>query len=389
MVNYFRLYFGFFVLKSLAGALLIISYLTDGALDLTYLFKIPLIGMFMVAVLFHLRGPIRAGWVGWIIAFGGFVAAIRFGLNGDRDMSSALSHVYSALMAVFAVSFGHAFARNHERTGRVFYRAFLALFFVQAVILAAYMYFHYVAGKISYFGFDSDLPLVAAVALGRNNIPWYIAILTIILFSGKRSPMVSALLPGLLLLLNRLRGRQIGAKIAAVLTVVICATGLYCAYDAGLLWRFESMMQNLQLDDEEKMYLATSGRSVEFIGIYEYMNDRPARWIFGAGYGAQYTQETTFRGEDLSFTKHYSHLSLLSLIYLYGLPVGTLLIGTMLYYLVVNFRYVRNTYYLAMMMSFMSAFFGASMLVEPTYWFFLGVNVYMANCPRDASVLTA
>jgi len=389
VVNYFRLYFGFFVLKSLTGALLITSYLTDGTLDLTYLFKIPLVGMFVVAVLFHLRGPIRSGLVGRIIAIGGFVATIRFLLNGERDMAAALSHVYSALMAVFAVSFGHAFALNHERTGGVFYRAFIALFVVQAVILSGYMYFYYVAGKISYFGFDSDLPLVAALALGRNNLPWYIAILAIILFSGKRSPMVSAILPMLLLLLSRSRGRQIATKVAVGLTVMICAAGLYRAYDAGLLWRFESMLQNLQLDDEEKMYLATSGRSVEFIGIYEYMNERPARWIFGAGYGAQYTHETTVRGEALSFTKHYSHLSLLSLIYLYGLPVATLLIGTMFYYLVVNFRYLQNTYYLAMMISFIGALFGASMLVEPTYWFFLGANMYMAKCPRDANVLSA
>lgn len=89
VVNYFRLYFGFFVLKSLIGALLITSYLTDDTLDLTYLFKIPLVGMFVVAVLFHLRGPIRSGLVGRIIAIGGFVATIRFLLNGERDMAAA------------------------------------------------------------------------------------------------------------------------------------------------------------------------------------------------------------------------------------------------------------------------------------------------------------
>jgi hypothetical protein len=42
-----------------------------------------------------------------------------------------------------------------------------------------------------------------------------------------------------------------------------------------------------------------------------------------------------------------------------------------------------------MIMLFMIAFFSTSMLVESTYWFFLDVNVFMANCPRDASVLAA
>ena len=54
-----------------------------------------------------------------------------------------------------------------------------------------------------------------------------------------------------------------------------------------------------------------------------------------------------------------------------------------------NRKLVHNFYYLGMMVTFVGSFFGAGLMVDPVFWFFLGVNAYMAKAGHAVPIAAA
>jgi hypothetical protein len=382
-----KLYRWFWVLtmvKAIAGVFLLLSYLTG--IELLFLFKIPLVGAVAVIFLYHIKGKVFTGFFfKWILLFT-IVSIVMAFYFQNAVTEKTLSHVYTILLAVTGVSFGYSFAKNYNKDlDKTVDKCINGLFWISLIIMFAYYYFYYIAGSITYFGFDSELPLAVAFYLSGGKAGYLLTGLLLIFFSGKRSPLISVALTGLLIVLRNFKITRPRNLLLVIVLFALLFGGISYAYKSGFLWRYEAAV-NVDIEDEESFYVATSGRSAEFIGVLNHMNKEPIRWWLGSGIGGAYYIDI-IRGDYEERFQHYTHLSLLSFIFLFGIPFTAGLVIYIIYLFVRNYKHVTNKYYLALLVTFIGATFGASMFVDPMFWVLLGVNAYMLKAPPDAVIL--
>ncbi len=380
MINYFKAFWFLIVLKAFTGVLLLISYVKG--VDLIFLFKVPLILSILVIIIFHIQFKIYKGFIFYLfLVFTILSVLVSIYFGNDLSMKT-ISHLYGVLMAVFGVSFGRAFAKNYSKKMDYLVDKYIGyLFWVSAGIMVVYYYFYYVAGVIEYFGFDSELPLVIAFFLGLNKRFYTLVSILLLFFSGKRSPLISSLVMVLLLWNKNFRILSPKSFTIAVIIGSMAVGGVWYAYQRDFLWRYESLL-SVDLYNEDSFYIATSGRSAEFVGVYKHMNAEPVRWAVGSGLGGSYFIDI-IRGDYEERYQHYTHLSILSYVFLFGVIFTLLLLTYMFRLFYKNYKYVSNKYYLALVVTFIGAFFGASMLVDPTFWVLLGINSYMVVAGKD------
>lgn len=384
MTKYFQIFWFLMILKAFSGILLIISYLTG--IELLYLFKIPLLGSVMIIFLFHLEFKIFNGFISKLFLFGLFLTSIVAVYFGNSLSTKTLSHLYTFSIAIFGVSFGHSFAKNYTKKIDDLVNKYIDyLFWVSTGIMLIYYYCYYIAGTISYFGFDSELPLVVAFFLGMGRNFYAVVSLLLIFFSGKRSPLISSMVLVIMLSLRNFKiTKPKNLAIAIILTAVV-SLGIMYAYSRDFLWRYENVL-SVDLSDEDSFYIATSGRSAEFMGVLNHMNAAPERWWIGSGLGGSYYIDI-IRGDYEQRYQHYTHLSLLSFVFLFGVPFTILLVGYILNLIIKNYKYIKNKYYMALVITFIGATFGASMFVDPIFWVLLGINSYMAYAEKDSFIV--
>lgn len=384
MISLFRTYWFLVFCKGLAGILLLINYLFN--IDLIFLFKIPLILSTLTILLFHSHKKFYFGFIAslFLIYLGiSILAAIYF---KNIPSFKTLSHLYTIFIAIFGVSFGYFFGKNYSNETDVKVKKYMRwLFWLCFLILFVYFYGHYFSGQIEYFGFDTDLPTSIAFFISQKQFGFVGVSLLLIFFSGKRSPLITTLLISSLYIFKYIKFREPVHIILLALAITLIVSASSYVYNTGLLWRYENIA-SIDTEDEDSFYIATSGRSAEFIGIWDHMNSNPIRWIIGSGLGGAYYIDI-IRGDYVERFQHYSHLSLLSFVFLFGLPFVGFLLIYILGILVKNFKYLNNQYYLGLITFFIASFFGASMLVDSLFWVFLGINIYIVNAPKNALIL--
>jgi hypothetical protein len=259
------------------------------------------------------------------------------------------------------------------------------LFIVSFFVLLFYYYAHFISSKIDYFGFDTELPTSLLFFLGQGQYVFFLFGVLLIVLSGKRAPLISILVISFFILINKVNFKKFKNIFIITSLSIIFLTGLFYAYSTGFLWRFENVA-SVDLNDEESYYVATSGRSSEFIGIFNHMNAQPVRWFLGSGIGGSYYIDLV-KGDNDAHFQHYTHLSLLSFVFLFGLPFTILLILYIFYLLIKNFKYNSNKYYLGLVLTFTSSLFGAGMFIDPIFWVFLGANAFIAKANTNAYIL--
>ena len=374
----FEIFWSSYVGMAVSGILLIISYLTGGALNLVFLFKIPLVTMLMVIFIFHTVYPVMLSAPALLFCLGGAIGISIGALHGTLISNASLTHLYATVMPVAAMSFGSYFARWYDaRSSDVLARAIRAIFIVNTAVLCIYFYYFYIAKKIAYFGFDSVLALVSVLFLAQRRYWMYLLCVVLVLLSGKRAPLLTMLVPAGLLLVRSVTRPTLRTVLFSIMVIVVSVAGVHYAYQSGMLYRFDALL-SLDVSDYSSLYRATSGRSDEFTGLWNHMQAEPSRWWVGSGFGGRFLMETAFAGQYTMAWRHYLHFSLFTYLLMFGAPF------TLMFLVLLGRIFWRNRsrlddfFFMAMVVTFVGAFFGASLIVEPVFWFFLGINARVA-----------
>lgn len=382
MEQQFKAYWFCVFLKAFSGVLLLFNYLVG--IDIVFLFKIPLIVSSVIILFYHVK---RTFFFGFIAALFSVYILLGTGVAiyyGNWPSTKTLTHLYTIFISMFGVSFGYYFARHYNSNIDAAVRKYMKwLFFVSTVILLIYYYGHYFTRKIEYFGFDTELPTSSVFFAGQGQISLFIITILLIILSGKRSPLISVLVIVLIFLIKA-DFKKIKNLFSALFLLLIISFSLVFAHRSGLLWRFESVV-TVDIKDEDSFYNATSGRSSEFMGILNHMNADSKRWYIGSGLGGSYYIDIN-RGDYEGRYQHYTHLSLLSFVFLFGIPFVILLVAYIFFLVVKNFQYYKNKYYLGMIVTFVSSLFGAGMFVDSIFWVFLGINAYMRTASKESPI---
>jgi hypothetical protein len=379
---YFRWYWRLYAVLPLTGLALIVYYLTAARLDLVGLVKIPQVSVVLLLCAFHLQYRLWLIGPAMLFACGGMLAVAVGSIRGTLGSEGIVTHVFMTLMPILSMSFGAHFAAAPESWTQPILRSGIRLLFLFSTLsILLYAYFHYVTGQIAYFGFDSYLPVAAAWYLAKRQHRLLALSFGLVLLSGKRAPMVTMAAP-LVVMATRsvllLRWRNL-LSITGV--IVLIATALWAANSAGLLWRFDAI-RNVDITDWDSLHLATSGRSHEVGGLVASRAESPFLWWTGGGFGGGYTLlDSSFQENVLPETHYYLHLALLTYVMVFGIPFTAILLLNLL---LLGWRlrnHVEHFYVVGAVTMFVWSLFGAGILVEPAFWFFLGACTTLSARP--------
>jgi hypothetical protein len=384
MNKQFKMYWFCVFLKGFSGIFLIINYLAG--IDIVFLFKIPLILSTLILIAYHFNKKFFFGYISILFSFYLILSTIVAIYYQNLPSTRTLSHLYTIFISTFGVSFGYFFAKYYSIEIDSKVKLYMKmLFWFSFLILTVYFYAHFFSGKIAYYGFDTELPTSIAFFAGQRQFGYFGFTILLIFLSGKRSPLISTLIIGLLYFFKKINFFKPVNLFIALIVLFAITVSVTVAFKNGLLWRYESVV-SVDIEDEDSFYLATSGRSVEIMGILNHMNADPIRWFIGAGLGGAYYIDIV-KGDYEERYQHYAHLSLLSFIFLFGIPFVFFLLIYIIFLVYKNFIYYENKYYLGLIVTFVSSLFGAGMIVDSIFWVFLGINAFIRLAPKDSPIL--
>ena len=384
MYKYFKLYWFCVFLRFIAGFLLLINYFFK--FNFVFLFKIPLIIGTLALFFLHFKQKLYLNFVS-LLFFVYLFISITVAIYYKNELSmKTISHLYTIFIAIFGMSFGYHFAKNYTIDIAYKVKKYLKYYFLASfLILLLYLYGHFFTALIPYYGFDTELPLNFSFFLAQGQIGLAIISFLLILLSGKRSPLITVVILFLLFLFKGINFKKIKNIIISIFLPVLLISVFYIMFNRGLLSRFE-IVASINIEDETSVYNATSGRSSELIGLFNHMNYDKLRWYVGSGLGGSYYVDI-IRGDDVEKFAHYTHLSYLSLIFLFGVPFVILFLSYIFFLFIKNYKYINNKYYLALLSSFIGSIFGAGILVDSIFWVLLGINIFIHKANPNSVIL--
>jgi len=344
-----------------------------------HLFKIPFIIIMIIITLFHLNYKVRMPFISQLFIFFGVLSLIH-GVFTNPISKVTATHLYGAVMPILAISFGSYFIEHANiKTIKLLYRMLKYSFYLLSMLIVVY-FLLYLNGNIIYFGMATKVPYFTAYFLSVGSNIGFSASVVITLMTGKRA-MISAILAQILFIyfhlnewkyLSILKRRLVLVLLIVVLVLIALAT--------NTLSRFQPFL-NLDLFDKHAMYLATSGRSSEIFGILEYFSREEFSWFYGGGFGETYSYISEFSKGSVEVTQHYSHFSPFYYILVYGSIFTTLLYAAILKIFLKSLLMPSNLFSLIAIGMFAVSFLGASMLVDPQLWFFIGALIHICKYP--------
>ena len=369
-------------LLSLVGIALIIMYLSNGEIDFIYLFKVPLVGIFIILVIFHIKNRLELNLINKLFIYFGLISVIVGTIGGTLITKAALTHLYMIAISIMGCSFGYSMAAKYDANmKRVVRTVMYFIFITNSLILFTYYYFHYVTDSIAYFGFDSILPLVSALFLADKKYFWFVIAVILVFLSGKRAPLVSMIMPISLIYLKSLISpsiKKFKINLGIAIFIIISVTCLLSQTELVKRWL---LFASVDITDFESIYAATSGRSAELIGLWNKLSNNPVQLLIGSGLGGHFTIYAEFKGDLISYDQHYLHLAVATYILIFGVPFTLFLLGSIAYVFWSNRSNFQSFFYLGMLITFIGSLFGAGLIVDPLFWIFLGANQYYMKKP--------
>lgn len=345
--------------------------------NIVFLFKIPLLAMVGICAVHHLQHRLLLTFESKLFLLFGAVALVT-GIVVNRHFDShMLTHIYTAVMPVLAISFGGHFARDFDARAKAFLsRIMTAAFYLSSIAVLLYLYFYYVSEQIGYFGFGSLLPFVAAFLLAKRRYLKYLIALVLVVFSGKRASTISILGVTVLYLLPRFNIRRqlrLSPKrlVAGFVIVAVAYLSFQYLQSNGYLRRFEQLGA-YDFSDDTAMFVASGGRWTEMQGVARRLGDGLLPWMFGAGMGAHFTVNIPL---PFPYTEemHYVHFSPMGYVLVYGAIFTVLLYASIFRTILRRLAFRQTFFFLAFASLFAGSFFGATLFVDPKPWFFFGV----------------
>jgi hypothetical protein len=314
-------------------------------------------------------------------------------IYGNNSLIAVLKHLYIPLMIAAAVSFGYFVAATYSKSLDAFIKTcFYAVFIFSVITTSVYLVFHFAIPLISYYGFDSEMPLATSLFLSQHSFGYVVSSVLIILASGKRAPLIAVTVVMVIYFIPRSFAKvRLSFLFGAFLLVLVFILAFFFLAKNDLLWRYASFTDLLPDASSDPasfdliLYRATSGRSSEIHGLLTHLSMEPLRFLWGSGVGAVYYVQNLLHPSE-SYYSNYSHLSALTFVFLYGIPATLFLFFSIVRLLVSNYCHRSNIYYLSMLCLFLLSFFGSSITFDPLFWVLVGFNIYMA-CPGSKSLL--
>ncbi len=382
MAAYFKFFVFILFVSFCAPALDFPLYLAR--VDLVSLNKIPLVLLFVVALIFHVNHPLKVSSESVLFSIGGGVGLLLGVYRGQFYGSEFYTHLFCAVMPIFSMSFGrHLCQWLDGRIPAEFERVVEKVFYLQVIFILGFLYFYYIDGSWGYFGFGTGIGFASLCLLIAGKKALFALGVLLDFFSGKRAGVVVTIFVFIWItsIVRSWRGMFFfGFLIVAGVLFFSYQSNIF---ESGIFRRFEIIGQ-LDLDDAMSIFMATGGRLTEVISVVDYMNQNPVSWLAGAGFGGQYMfvdPRDGFYPEPF----HYVHFSPFGYVFLFGLPFAIVLY-TLIIWRAVGSPWLKNNFmYVGFLYLFGNSFFGSTMFIDPRIWVFYGMVIQLVGDPRPRS----
>jgi hypothetical protein len=379
-VSFFKVFWFIYLLEFVAPIALIFHYLYG--YEVNFIIKVPLIIYFLLVVFFHFKNklilnPLTFFFLGFSIL--SFFYGVLVGNSIDNKF---FSHIYFASIPILGASFGYHFARLYEEKFRSFFLKIINIsFYITCFILLIYFYLHFITGSVAYWGFGTDMHLLIPFILLQGKYSAVLVGIIFVVLSGKRATLLNVILELMMYFSYMLRSLRIKSLPKTIFITSVFIACFTFAYSLGAFSRFEASLQ-FDLNDEDAMLYATSGRWQEITGIIEHHNAKPERWILGSGFGGRY--EWFIPLDNYLEMKHYAHFAPFAYIFLFGVPFTVLLYSFFIFYIIKGRDYLANPFMIVFVVGVFSSFFGANLFVDIKIWIFFGVVQFLIKNPKSS-----
>jgi len=374
---FFRWYWRLLVILGACGFLLVLGYVSGGQIDLIWLVTLSQLALFFLLVVFHFRFSLKVNWLTVLFLVGGSLATL-VGVLREVIYSPGLpTHFFMTVMPILAMSFGAHIANIPEpEASKINARGCRSLLIISLATIGCYSFFFYGTGQIAYFGLDSYIPVAASWFLVSSRYSLLILSFALVVLSGKRAPLVSMAITSIVHWFVFSKASTTRKSKGSLFTVLLSVVFIFMAFSFGknfdLFYRFDPIA-TVDFSDNESLFLATSGRSNEIIGLLAGREGSPLLWITGGGFGDGFTAIESIFNEDFGVkTSYYLHLSILTYVMVFGAPFAFLFVSFVFLCLWRNRKIQSKFYVIGALMMFVWSFFGAGLIVEPIFWVFLG-----------------
>lgn len=316
-----------------------------------------------------------------ITLFSGFFLAFivlsfpKFLLFFDQGIGFDIKHAFSyfsgLLIPFLALSYSDKFNASSKlfvyRILESYARKFTIISFL-AIFIYSILYF---GGRVDYFGLGANLHYSYPFLLVSFKRSAPICFLFFVIISGKRASLLNFLAQTVVYFIGKLRSNPL------LPIVFLSSLSLLLAYllkSTDLLNRFNNLLSGeLDFSDSHMLYVSFGGRFEELQGIYNYFINHPYQIFFGSPPGASYVWEIT-QGEYYLSAKNYSHVTIIGLVFRYGIIYAVCLYGIFSRMLIKYWK-PKDPLYLVFVGIMTSSFFGANLIADPTSWLFIGLLI--------------
>lgn len=374
-MNLRKTYYYLFVLYSIVGVWIAIYKNINDNAPFGVFFKSYFIIILIIAILSIIENKLRIFFetklflVFFLIPF--IYGLIKFGFR-----SELLLHIYAVITPIFATSFGYHLSYNYksDKMEVPFVRLMTLCYYSNIFLIILFQAFIRLGLVIYPAVAPTGLLFSSIFFLSRGKWLKFFIGLVFIVLSGKRSPFVVVIAVFLLFIIDILRSsnftKQVKKKVQRGILLIgsfgVGAT-IFFWTQTNFLNRFKLIFQ-FDLSDEYAMYIATGGRSQEIINILKYLNQNPIEYFIGAGFGV--------RVEVMeNFYRHYSHLSPLSYVLLFGMFFAMIIYLSFTIKLLKPVNISDELYFTKLFFAafFVTSFFGAIVLSDANFWVFYGM----------------
>jgi len=376
MINKFTilkliLFFG--LLDTFSILLLILLYLTGK--DFLFLVNINFLVIFSLISIGSF-GKIKFNNIIKFFIFILLISIVKFFLvifNNEIIIYYIFTYFYSLLLSLFSFIFISRFNTSDYAEILKYFQKFAYYYLVLASIFLILYSFLYFTGRIAYFGMGSNLHIILPFFI-KNGIGIGMFFLVIIVLSGKRAVLVNFLIQYIVYYLYIFRDKKFIIVFFLLLVItLISILGIY----TNIFYRFSGIW-NVDFNDSYSTLVAFGGRYEEVKGILIFYFDNNFKIFFGSYPGEYYRfvlESINYYGiisNTYDEPKNYTHVTIFSYFFRYGILVTSFIIIYLLYILVKYFN-PKNEFYLVFVGILSSSFFGANLLTEPISWILIAL----------------
>lgn len=370
-INHFSFFWVLFLFDAVGPFLLILNNIGYKVLFLIQIISVLyLINAFLVSIKYKLR----INRISFLFILFGFISILIGVFYNNITFDNSVASIFGIINPILMMNLSRVYLKNTSLENVNLHLKTVFKIYIPITILSylAYYFFHYIAHRYVYYGFQTNWQFASAYLLysGKYILGFFGVFL--VLISGKRATLITTLIPYINKALSLLKKVSVKNFFIITLLTIILVVLFSHAYKAGYLRRFESTFE-MNINDPESLRAGTSGRSDEVILIAKELREYTPFIFMGKGLGATYEVV----GKDYSIEKNFSHIAPAHFTFQFGI-IFTILLYFFFFQLSIKgfFRHRDDLFYNFFLVVFIGSFFGGNLMVDPKTWFFIGLYYY-------------